>query len=68
MLITLAIVFGVIASPARDGVERSCGAPDANACGGRHLVYCFIGAIIPAHLLVVVAALGFALPLLRPKT
>jgi hypothetical protein len=69
MLINLAIVFGLIA--VRPVMASSVVValltlmPTVVAI----LLYCFIGAILPAHLLVVVAALGFAAALLRrPKT
>jgi hypothetical protein len=68
MLITLAIVFGVIAvRPAMASsvvVALLTLMPAVVAI----LLYCLIGAIMPAHLLVVVAALGFAAALLRTKT
>jgi hypothetical protein len=68
MLITLAIVFGLIA--VRPALASSVVValltlmPAVVAI----LLYCLIGAIMPAHLLVVVAALGFAAALLRTKT
>ena len=68
MLITLAIVFGLIAvRPAMASsvvVALLTLMPAVVAI----LLYCLIGAIMPAHLLVVVAALGFAAALLRTKT
>jgi len=68
MLITLAIVFGVIAvRPAMASsvvVALLTLMPAVVAI----LLYCLIGAIMPAHLLVVVAAPGFAAALLRTKT
>lgn len=68
MLITLAIVFGVIAvRPAMASsvvVALLTLMPAVVAI----LLYCLIGAVMPAHLLVVVAALGFAAALLRTKT
>ena len=67
MLITLAIVFGLIAvRPAMASsvvVALLTLMPAVVAI----LLYCLIGAIMPAHLLVVVAALGFAAALLRTK-
>jgi hypothetical protein len=67
MLITLAIVFGLIAvrpvMASRVVVALLTLMPAVVAV----LLYCFIGAIMPAHLLVVVAVLGFASALLRPK-
>jgi hypothetical protein len=67
MLITLAIVFGLIAvrpvMASRVVVALLTLMPAVVAV----LLYCFIGAIMPAHLLVVVAALGFASALLRPR-
>ena len=68
MLITLAIVFGLIA--VRPVMASSVVVallmlmPAIVAI----LLYCFIGAIMPAHLLVVVAVLGFAAAVLRPET
>jgi len=67
MLITLGIVFGLIAvRPVMASgviVALLTLMPTVVAV----LLYCFMGPTMPAHLLVVVAALGFAAALLRPK-
>ena len=68
MLITLAIVFGLIAvRPVMASsvvVALLALMPAVVAI----LVYWFMGAIWPAHLLLVVATLGFTGALLLPKT
>jgi len=65
MLITLGIVFGLIA--VRPVVASSVVVALLTLIPAivAILLYCIIGAVMPAHLLVVVAALGFAAALLR---
>jgi hypothetical protein len=68
MLITLAIVFGLIAVRPVMASSVIVALLTLMPAVVAILLYFFIGAIMPAHLLVVVAALGFAAALLRPKT
>jgi hypothetical protein len=67
MLFTSAIIFGVVAlrpaTASRVIVALVALVPAVVAV----LLYSLIGAIVPAHLLVVAAALGFAGSLLRTK-
>src|SRR5882724_956843 len=68
MLITLAIVFGLIAVQPVMASSVVVALLTLMPAVVAILLYCFIGAIMPAHLLVVAAALGFAAALLRTKT
>ena len=68
MLITLAIVFGLIAVRPVMASSVVVALLTLMPAVVAILLYCFIGAIMPAHLLVVAAALGFAAALLRTKT
>jgi hypothetical protein len=68
MLITLAIVFGLIAVRPVMASGAVVALLTLMPAVVAILLYSFIGAIMPAHLLVVVAALGFTAALLRPKT
>ena len=68
MLITLAIVFGLIAVRPVMASSVVVALLTLMPAVVAILLYCIIGAIMPAHLLVVVAVLGFAAALLRPKT
>src|SRR5437667_11313794 len=68
MLITLAIVFGLIAVQPVMASSVVVALLTLMPAVVAILLYCFIGAIVPAHLLVVAAALGFAAALLRTKT
>jgi hypothetical protein len=68
MLITLAIVFGLIAVQPVMASSVVVALLTLMPAVVAILLYCFIGAIMPAHLLVVAAALGFTAALLRTKT
>ena len=68
MLITLAIVFALIAVRPLMASSVVVALLTLMPAIVAILLYCFIGAIMPAHLLVVVAVLGFAAAVLRPKT
>jgi len=68
MLITLAIVFGLIAVRPVMASSVVVALLTLMPAVVAILVYWFVGAIMPAHLLVVAAALGFAAALLLPKT
>jgi hypothetical protein len=68
MLITLAIVFGLIAVRPVMASSVVVALLTLMPAVVAILLYCIIGAIMPAHLLVVVAVLGFAAALLRSKT
>jgi hypothetical protein len=68
MLITLAMVFGLITVRPVMASSVVVALLTLMPAIVAILLYCFIGAIMPAHLLVVVAILGFAAAVLRPKT